>query len=230
MFAFLAQLLCCGARPRATPSDVQSTVIPNEHSRLLDEAESSHRPAIVVDHQKLSDRLGTIVRAKEGKMVSVSARTPFTLRDAEPVSSVSASNPDIGGSRVNISRRPPVLTMTPTRSHGSLRLHSDSQSRHSSRSGSRSSSRQPVLRSHSAHSSGSARRSTTTLSVPASASTLDTRGKALDTSEWFAESDSEYSVEDQPASPILGATPIAQPTPNLQSPPDVGGIAFDWDA
>ncbi|KAJ7207339.1 hypothetical protein B0H12DRAFT_439384 [Mycena haematopus] len=63
MFSLIAQLLCCCARPHATSPDVQSIVIPNERSGLLDEPQS---PAIVVDHQTLSDKLGTIVRAKEG--------------------------------------------------------------------------------------------------------------------------------------------------------------------
>jgi hypothetical protein len=108
MFSLLAQLFCCGVRPRAAPLDVQSTVcigapsvfselspsslivfgpqvIPNEHSRLLDDPSSyvldsvprrihtqkislseTRRPDIVVDHQTLSDRLENIVRAKEG--------------------------------------------------------------------------------------------------------------------------------------------------------------------
>ncbi|KAJ7694274.1 hypothetical protein B0H14DRAFT_3044212 [Mycena olivaceomarginata] len=164
MFSLLTQLLCCGARPRAAPPDVQSTVIPNEHSRLLDEPES---PAIVdvdvVAHQSLSDRLDTIVRAKEGKMVSVSARTPFTLHGAEQAPSTSTFNG--GGNRANV---PPAA-------------------------GSRSSSRQPALRSQSARSGSSVPPSTT--SVPSSASASDNRGKAPDASEWFAESGSEFSME-----------------------------------
>ncbi|KAJ7881990.1 hypothetical protein B0H14DRAFT_2704160 [Mycena olivaceomarginata] len=230
MFSLLTQLLCCGARPRAAPPDVQSTVIPNEHSRLLDEPES---PAIVdvdvVAHQSLSDRLDTIVRAKEGKMVSVSARTPFTLHGAEQAPSTSTVNG--GGNRANVSRRPPVLTMTPARSHGSLNLYSDSRSRHSSGSGSRSSSRQPALRSQSARSGSSVPPSTT--SVPSSASASDNRGKAPDASEWFAESGSDFSVEgdEEPAPPTSGAevhvrTPIAHPA----AAADMRGIAFDWDA
>ncbi|KAF7355940.1 hypothetical protein MVEN_00923200 [Mycena venus] len=232
MFSLLMRLFCCGARPR-TPPDVQSTVIPNEHSRLLDDDES---PAVVVDHQTLDDRLVTIVRAKEGKMVSVSARTPFILHDAEQEQLPSTSNASAGGvqTHVNVSRRPPVLTMTPARaqSQGSLNLHSDtySQSRHSSHSGSRSSSRQPpALRSQSTHSSNSAHHSTT--SGPASTSASDTRaGKALDANEWFVESESEFSAaEDEPSS---GATPTAtaQPAAVVRSPPaDMRGIAFDWD-
>ncbi|KAF7369864.1 hypothetical protein MSAN_00615400 [Mycena sanguinolenta] len=167
MFSLIAQLLCCGVRPRAASPDAQSTVIPTERSHLLEDSQSFHRPVIVVDHQKLSDKLSTIVRTKEGKMVSVSARTPFTLHDAV------ASNANAGGGRVNVSRRPPVLTMTPARSHGSLNLYSDSRSRHSSRSGSRSSSRQPDLRSHSTNSS--APRSTASRSAAGSASVSDNR-------------------------------------------------------
>ncbi|KAJ7358475.1 hypothetical protein DFH08DRAFT_848553 [Mycena albidolilacea] len=227
MSSHLTQLLCCGARPRAAPPDVQSTVIPNEHSRLLDKPKS---PAIVdvVAHQSLSDRLANIVRAKEGKMVSVSARTPFTLHGAEQAPSTSTVNG--GRNRANVSRRPPVLTMTPARSHGSLNLYSDSRSRHSSDSGSRSSSRQPALRSQSARLGSSA---PPTTSVPSSASASDNRGKAPDASEWFAESGSELSVEgdEEPAPPTSGVevhvrTPIAHPAASAE----MRGIAFDWDA
>ncbi|KAJ6494265.1 hypothetical protein C8R45DRAFT_987767 [Mycena sanguinolenta] len=223
MFSLIAQLLCCGVRPRAASPDVQSTVIPTERSHLLDDSQS---PAIVVDHQKLSDKLGTIVRAKEGKMVSVSARTPFTLHDAEP------PNLNDGGSRVNVSRRPPVLTMTPARSHGSLNLYSDSRSRHSSRSCSRSSSRQPHLRSHST--SSGALRSTVSRSTAGSASVSDTRAPALDASEWVPESESEFSVEDEssftPGTHGTSKTPAMQPTSVKQPSVDMRDIAFDWDA
>ncbi|KAJ7034486.1 hypothetical protein C8F04DRAFT_1395516 [Mycena alexandri] len=208
MSSLIAQLFCCCVRPRAAATDVESTVIPNEHSRLLDPPS----PAIVVDHQKLSDRLGTIVRAKVGKMVSVSARTPFTLHDAEQLPSASTAN-----------RRPPILTMTPARSQGSLNLHSDSRSRHSSRSGSRASSRQPELRSHSAHSTNSAPPSAT--SAPLSVFVSEDPSKSpVDASEWFAESESELSVEDE-----VGAS---DHTPNVPAAPPAGdpqGIAFDWD-
>ncbi|KAJ7728523.1 hypothetical protein B0H16DRAFT_1588898 [Mycena metata] len=213
MSSLFAQLFCCCVRPRADPIDAESTVIPNEHSRLLDPPSS---PAIVVDHQKLSDRLGTIVRAKEGKMVSVSARTPFTLHDAEQLPSASTAN-----------RRPPILTMTPARSQGSLNLHSNSNSRspHSSRSGSRASSRQPELRSHSAHSTSPAPPSATCAPLSESASG-DSSKPPVDASEWFAESESDLSVEDEvrPSDDNTPKVPAATPLADPQ------GIAFDWDA
>ncbi|KAJ6453238.1 hypothetical protein C8R47DRAFT_1168371 [Mycena vitilis] len=218
MSSLLARLFCCGVRPRAATSDAHSTVIPNEHSRLLDQPPS---PAIVVDHQTLSDRLGTIVRAKEGKMVSVSARTPFTIHDAEqlPAALTSAAEGTGSGGHISLNRRPPVLTMTPARSQGSLHNMYSDASRHSSRSGSRSSSRPPALhlRSHSPHSTSSAPRSAA--SVLDCASVSEQRGAVPDASGWFGESGSEVSVEDKPPSPAE----------QQQTPTALTGITFDWD-
>ncbi|KAJ6539998.1 hypothetical protein DFH09DRAFT_1090001 [Mycena vulgaris] len=58
---FLAILLSCRRRTRIR--DAESTVIPNDTSRLL----APPSPAPVVDHQTLSERLASIVRAKEGR-------------------------------------------------------------------------------------------------------------------------------------------------------------------
>ncbi|KAJ7661068.1 hypothetical protein B0H17DRAFT_1094609 [Mycena rosella] len=213
-FSFLARLLCCCSGPRTPAHDVESTgqVIPNETTRLLDPP-SSPAP-IAVDHQKLSDKLGSIVRAKEGKMVSVSARAPFMIHSAhdseeENLPSTSHMAPTHTANNATISRRPPVLTMTPARSQGSLNLYSDSRSQLSSPAGSRSSSRRrPELRSNSvqSHSSNSA---------PVSA-----RGKSVG---WLAESSSERSVEEEPPSLI----PIANPP--AAGPSDPHAITFSWD-
>ncbi|KAK7024714.1 hypothetical protein R3P38DRAFT_1050186 [Favolaschia claudopus] len=230
MFSLFAQLICCGKRSRAIPPDAPSTVIPNERTPLLDDPREQ-APDVSVDHQSLSDRLGTIVRAKEGKMVSVSSRTPFTLHDAEQAQlpTTSTANEDDGVQDVTISRRPPVLTMTPARSHGSFSyLRSDSQSQHSSesRSGSRSPSRQRAQSGSSVPpSSSSGRRS----------GAAARRFKSPDRSEWFAESESEVevSVDDESVSPTphspTSKTPTAPPAPILQIQ-DVKGIAFDWDS
>ncbi|KAJ7728014.1 hypothetical protein DFH07DRAFT_851444 [Mycena maculata] len=213
--SLLARLFCCcSVRPRGPVSDVESAVIPNESSRLLDPPPS---PTLVVDHQKFSDRLGTIVRAKEGKMVSVSARSPFTLHSAASPTSDAADNDvraDSGLARATTSHLPPVLTMTPARSHGSLNLYSDS--RHSSDSHSQSSSprrsrssscRRPEQRSHSANSHSHSSNS----------------GKARQASEWFVgESGSELSIEEEPPSPI----PIARS--RTATPTDPQSIAFSW--
>jgi len=69
---------CC---MRGHPQD--PTVI-DETSRLIPTSTdpSNEQPrVVVVDHQKLKDRLGNIVRSKEGKMVNVSAQIPFNLHN-----------------------------------------------------------------------------------------------------------------------------------------------------
>ncbi|KAJ7759600.1 hypothetical protein B0H16DRAFT_1533875 [Mycena metata] len=155
MPASILQLLCCCIRPEVSPED-DPTVIPTETTHLIPNSAglSSRRlpGAMIVDHQKLNDRMSIIVRAKEGKMVNVSARLPFTLQSAtanSPLSSNGLSSsptaststaptapaPQTSAGSLIASRRPPVLTMTPARS----RLHAES--RYSSPSGSRSSSR-----------------------------------------------------------------------------------------
>ncbi|KAJ6449392.1 hypothetical protein C8R47DRAFT_1084732 [Mycena vitilis] len=76
--------------------------------------------ATAVDHQKLQDRMGSIVRSKEGKMVNVSARTPFTLQSAPAgagaLSQEASSDTDSATSSAHapartasVSRRPPHL-------------------------------------------------------------------------------------------------------------------------
>ncbi|KAJ7131788.1 hypothetical protein C8R43DRAFT_956752 [Mycena crocata] len=207
-------------------------VIPNERSRLIESGPSSGPPspaALIVDHQKLNDKLGTIVRRKESKMVNVSARAPFTLHAASSLtntsderhSATSASmnapgfetNPPTA--RASISRRPPVLMMTPARSYyGSLNLYSESQQ--SSPTGSRSSSRhRPEPRSTSTHSQSSVGSGT--------GSGSRSKGKGKQASGWFAESESEVSIEDQPPSPIA----VARPDP-ATTPKDAQGITFSW--
>ncbi|KAJ6512306.1 hypothetical protein DFH09DRAFT_1333454 [Mycena vulgaris] len=131
----LCLLFPCCIRP--LDDDSADQVIPNETSRLIPASAQLPPPGppeMTVDHQKLNDRLSTIVRAKEGKMVNVISRTPFTLRSvhdntsspASPISpgptspstpaSTSAALPEapvIPASSTLGSRRPTVLTMTP---------------------------------------------------------------------------------------------------------------------
>ncbi|KAJ7166969.1 hypothetical protein C8R46DRAFT_1272102 [Mycena filopes] len=218
MSSLLTQLFCCCLRPRPAPLDVESTVIPNEHSRLLEPPAS---PASVVDHQSLSDRLGTIVRAKEGKMVSVSARTPFTLHDA-PEQLPSSS------STTSANRRPPILTMTPACSHGSLNLHSDSQSQSQSRSRSRPSSRSDSLASSPRRAAHSPLPPVPAAPPSASASGSDGRNAPVDSSEWFVESESEAlsGEDDHEDSDDIVPEQTPRPTPAA----DPQSIAFDWDA
>ncbi|KAJ7181272.1 hypothetical protein C8R46DRAFT_599650 [Mycena filopes] len=226
MSSLFTQLFCCCLRPRPAPPDVESTtVIPNEHSRLLEPPAS---PASVVDHQSLSDRLGTIVRAKEGKMVSVSARTPFTLvHDAEP------QLPSSSSTTTSANRRPPILTMTPARSHGSLNLHSDSQSQSRSRSRSRPSSRSDSLASsprRAAHSPLPPVAPPAPPPASASGSAERNAPAPVDASEWFVESESELvsGEEDHDHEDSDDILPHATPRPTPAADPQ--SIAFDWDA
>ncbi|KAJ7759567.1 hypothetical protein B0H16DRAFT_1720359 [Mycena metata] len=203
MPASILQLLCCCCiHPEVSPEN-DPTVIPTETTYLIPNSAGLSSPrlpgAMIVDHQKLNDRMGIIVRAKEGKMVNVSARLPFTLQSAtasSPPSSTGLSSspttptstaanapaPQISAGSLTASRRPPVLTMTPARS----RLHAES--RYSSPSGSRSSSRRrPELSDRYTY--------PYTASGPTSAVEGGTaRGKQASLgSEWIGETESESS-------------------------------------
>ncbi|KAJ7480953.1 hypothetical protein FB451DRAFT_1238845 [Mycena latifolia] len=157
---------------------------------------------ITVDHQALGDKLSKIVRAKEGKMVSIAARAPFviTIHPRSGDSGDSAAGPN----RETISRRPPVLTMTPARSVNLYSYGSGTSWRSSS---SRSSSHR--LRSHSqarSSNSGSASNSTSNLNGENRTGSASSRANAR--SEVLLESASEA---DEP--------PTAA---------DAHGITFSW--
>ncbi|KAJ7636462.1 hypothetical protein FB45DRAFT_906652 [Roridomyces roridus] len=135
----LRTLFCCCASAAAA-DDV--SVIPDETTHLIPKVSSLTPDSLsVLDHQKLQDRMSTIVRAKQGKMVNVAARTPFTVQTAPPTPSA-VPDPDPAGDTNTLSptetRRPQVLTMTPAASRGSWSLN---PSRYSSPNPSRSSSR-----------------------------------------------------------------------------------------
>ncbi|KAI0338282.1 hypothetical protein BDW22DRAFT_1363164 [Trametopsis cervina] len=69
---------CCGPRAHS-PGDGDDV---NEHTPFIRPQSSSEEPSTsnyAVNHQVLKDRLGTIVRAKENKMVNVSTDLPFNL-------------------------------------------------------------------------------------------------------------------------------------------------------
>ncbi|KAJ6630480.1 hypothetical protein B0H10DRAFT_1984688 [Mycena sp. CBHHK59/15] len=231
--SLFARLFSCCIRSR-TPDD-ESTVIPNETSRLIPASAGPSSPglpdAIVVDHQKLNDKLGTIVRSKEGKMVNVSSRAPFTLHSAStPVSPTSLTFPAPGSSAtptspaprvvtVLPSRRPPILTMTPARSQASLNLYADS--RYSSPSASRSSSRRRP-------------EPATPAACPTSAAPSDlSRGKGS-ANEWFAESESELSADagsselEPPPPPAPGVAIMSPAALPAAEPGNANAIAFSW--
>ncbi|KAJ7208542.1 hypothetical protein GGX14DRAFT_453875 [Mycena pura] len=70
-------LFCCCTRSRRFAHD---DVIPDENTHLIPPVNSSRFPvALNVDHRMLRDKLSTIVRSKERKMVNVGARTPFIV-------------------------------------------------------------------------------------------------------------------------------------------------------
>ncbi|KAG8214095.1 hypothetical protein J3R82DRAFT_10853 [Butyriboletus roseoflavus] len=77
---------CCGLRHR--PHEP-----PGERTPLIPQSDDTPTPQPrVIDHQKLKECLGSVVRSKEGKMVNVNAQFPFNLRDPEGCSSRSSRN------------------------------------------------------------------------------------------------------------------------------------------
>ncbi|KAI0249632.1 hypothetical protein BJV78DRAFT_657555 [Lactifluus subvellereus] len=70
--------------PLIPPSDDVPCVTSDYSIFYLTDIPFSSRPAarhIIVDHQRMKERLGVIVRAKEGKMVNVNAPLPFNLNN-----------------------------------------------------------------------------------------------------------------------------------------------------
>ncbi|KAF8871946.1 hypothetical protein CPB84DRAFT_1899639 [Gymnopilus junonius] len=79
-FALFTQIFCCCRHPKVEVDDSY-----NEESHLIpqtDEPPIIYGPDTVrIDHGKLQERLGHIVRAKEGKMVNVASHIPFNLHN-----------------------------------------------------------------------------------------------------------------------------------------------------
>ncbi|KAK7053585.1 hypothetical protein R3P38DRAFT_3576552 [Favolaschia claudopus] len=163
---FPSVFCCCRVRDSVEEDD--RTVMPTETTHLISPVPGIPSPGLAetsaVDHQKLQDRMGTIVRTKEGKMVNLTVRTPFILQTAAtpppsneagpsalpaPAPSFSteaaaASSSDSPTTPTTLNptpldrRRLAVVTMTPA----GARLRAES--RYSSPSASRSSSRRRV--------------------------------------------------------------------------------------
>ncbi|KAF8165983.1 hypothetical protein B0H34DRAFT_691350 [Crassisporium funariophilum] len=77
--AILKSIFCCCNTKEDVSQDLYS-----ESSHLI--PETTEPPVIysnvaLVDHQQLHERLGSIVRAKEGKMVNVASHIPFNLHN-----------------------------------------------------------------------------------------------------------------------------------------------------
>ncbi|KAG1752856.1 hypothetical protein EDB19DRAFT_970408 [Suillus lakei] len=104
MFDFLFS--CCVRQRRRDPT------VPDERTFLIPANTASETPTPqprVVDHQKLKERLGTVVRLKEGKMVNVNAAFPFNLHNQCLGDSPSRS---VSGGTLDSSRR---ASRSPTR-------------------------------------------------------------------------------------------------------------------
>ncbi|KAJ7676868.1 hypothetical protein DFH06DRAFT_1169203 [Mycena polygramma] len=213
----LALLFCCPTTATTHEnSGDNSTVIPSESSRLLRQTGTgSSLPVLVVDRQNLQDKLGSIVRAKERKMVNVGARTPFRIQTSIPTSAsaeliMTNSTPDdnLTPRRPMVGNRPPVLTLTSASSQGSI--HRYSRSQHSSSGGSRSSSRD--------------------LERPLKPSSSSALGLVYGSRREGIRGNSELSGEavlvatvDKPAAPVQSSRPSVPPRPEARP------IAFSWD-
>ncbi|KIM76128.1 hypothetical protein PILCRDRAFT_655315 [Piloderma croceum F 1598] len=77
MSSLWARTFSCCIRTRSSP------VVPHERTPLIRDTEQAPTLPLprVVDHQKMKERLGHIVRSKEGKMVNVNAQIPFNLHN-----------------------------------------------------------------------------------------------------------------------------------------------------
>ncbi|KAJ7195664.1 hypothetical protein GGX14DRAFT_575452 [Mycena pura] len=241
MFRLLARLSCCGKRARRAPDDADYP--PNETTHLIQASDELCVLSIAVlsfpatatmamDHQLLADRLGTIVRSKESKMVNLGARTPFTLRRAEAGAAAAFDHapplpPHVGLLLPDSCTRPPpsspttaappahappegpaVLTLTPAR--GARRLP---VSRYTTPTGSRASSRRPAPEDGSA------------LDAPA-----QRRGRRCPrrppTAETETETEGESIFVDAPAP--APATPEVTATTASGLAADTLSIVFSW--
>jgi len=79
MTSLFSKVWCCCFRCRSPSPGL------NEQSRLIPSTQDDPPPkqpsSTVIDHQKLKERLGTIVRSKEGKMINVGTPLPFNLHN-----------------------------------------------------------------------------------------------------------------------------------------------------
>ncbi|KAJ7249806.1 hypothetical protein B0H12DRAFT_691238 [Mycena haematopus] len=219
-------LFCCVRRPVET----DPTVIPTETTHLISAVgfpSPGLTETLAVDPQlqHLQDRMGTIVRSTEAKMVNVSARAPFILQStpggiagSPPSAARSSSSPTSSvhpPTAPTVGRRPPVFTLTPACARLQSRYSSPGVSRQVSRS---SSCRRADF--------GSSDRYT----VYAYSSVE--RGRQVP-SKWFSEteteSESSVSVHDESAGRLGIAHPISRG--GNEADTDVQNtmsIAFSW--
>ncbi|KAJ6531624.1 hypothetical protein DFH09DRAFT_1182956 [Mycena vulgaris] len=88
MSSFLTLFCCCGRHTARSEEDVV-----DETSRLIPSNLDSTPTVVFTNHQRIQERLVTIVRAKERKMVNVYSQIPFNLhnRAITPNPSISRS-------------------------------------------------------------------------------------------------------------------------------------------
>lgn len=124
MFSWL--LSCCRRQKRQHDPEG----VPNERTPIIPPTEDpptvEHR---VVDHQKLKDRLGSVLKSKETKMVNVNAQFPFNLHNQhldEP--SPSRSSHNVSGGTYGSSRHAsPSPRPSLKKSHSSTSIHPDQE-------------------------------------------------------------------------------------------------------
>ncbi|KAJ7898578.1 hypothetical protein B0H14DRAFT_2674824 [Mycena olivaceomarginata] len=230
--SLLGVMFSCCLRPRV---DDDPTVMPTETTTLISH-HSGHSSTGFVDttamnRQRLHDRMLTIVRAKEGKMVNVNLRAPFILGTAPPsppsqspsspalpVTSDSAPpSPSAPAPNGNHAHIPHILTMTPAR----MRLRAGSG--YSSPSGSRSSSRRRI---------DSADRSPVPSHLQLHPAPERPPRGPNPSSDWFGDTDAATESEsDSHASRLGDAVAIAIRSPVRKDEDMVNagnGIAFSW--
>ncbi|KAF8076971.1 hypothetical protein FPV67DRAFT_1473408 [Lyophyllum atratum] len=80
-YAFLSSLFCC-CRQKEGENDIPDQR-DDENSRLIPDSlgPSMYSNTALIDQQRLQQKLGTIVRAKERKMVNVGSQIPFNLHN-----------------------------------------------------------------------------------------------------------------------------------------------------
>ncbi|KAF8183319.1 hypothetical protein K438DRAFT_2164472 [Mycena galopus ATCC 62051] len=225
-------LFCCCFRPSV---EDDPTVIPTETTHLISGIaipSPGLAETIVVDQQfqHLQDRLGTIVRSTEGKMVNVSVRAPFILQSApagksraplapaasSPTHEESALPPPTAPT-LSINTGPPVFTMTPACVRFQSRYSTPTVSRSSSCRRTSSSDRHTFY----AHSSGE-------------------RGRKLDVPNgWLTETETESESSSLPidhepknANGVAIASPVNNAVDRDEADPEtrkVMSIAFSWN-
>lgn len=119
-------LSCCRRQKRQHDPEG----VPNERTPIIPATEDNQRvQPRVVDHQKIKDRLGSVLKSKETKMVNVNAQFPFNLHNQhldEP--SPSRSSHNVSGGTYGSSRHAsPSPRPSLKKSHSTTSIHPDQE-------------------------------------------------------------------------------------------------------